>query len=100
MLTVRACGQRYTTATAPQCGAGGVRLAITAGRGREGSQHHPFADSQHSPAARLDAAVVLGAKNPLSMPDGVRLLLEVIKAVPRLQSFVSNVCKVGRADAP
>ena len=44
-----------------------------------------------------DVAVALGAKDPLSVPDGVRRLVAVIKAVPRLQSFVSDVCKVGMA---
>ena len=39
--------------------------------------------------------MALGAKDPLSVPDGVRRLVAVIKAVPRLQSFVSDVCKVG-----
>jgi hypothetical protein len=39
-------------------------------------------------------AVALGAQNPLSVPDGVRRLVTVIKAVPRLQSFISDVCKV------
>jgi len=29
------------------------------------------------------------------VPDGVRRLVAVIKAVPRLVSFVSDVCKVG-----
>ena len=28
------------------------------------------------------------------MPHGVRRLVTVIKAVPRLQAFVSDVCKV------
>ena len=45
-------------------------------------------------ASRQDVAVALGAEDPLSVPDGVRRLVAVIKAVPRLQSFVSDVCKV------
>ena len=39
-------------------------------------------------------AFALGAKDPLLVPDGVRRLVAVIKAVPRLQTFVSDVCKV------
>ena len=55
--------------------------------------------SMHEPSGRCqgscpqDVAVALGSTDPLSVPDGVRQLVAVIKAVPRLQSFVSDVCK-------
>ena len=66
------------------------RDRAVAGMGLEAVQKLP-----HGVLAEIlqEVAVVMGAADPMELPQAARRLVGVVRAVPRLQSFISDVCK-------